>query len=235
MSKSILEKGTKFGRLTVIIFDHEEHHIYKDNPHRNYREYFYKCVCDCGKEIIVSERSLKSGNTKSCGCLNHDKIIERNTKHNLSRTRLYKEYHGMKKRCYNKNARSYKDYGKKGIVMCKQWLDDFVQFYEWALANGYSDGLTIERIDIRQNYCPENCKWIPIGEQAKNTSRNKYYEINGIKHLIGDWCKIYDIPFTCVRHRLERGWDLQKALSTPNGRKKDDLLSENIRCKYSDC
>lgn len=216
--KKLIKKGERFGKLEVLGFDHEIHHVY-ENSKRNYKEYFYNCKCSCGKDVVVSEKSLKSGNTKSCGCLNIEKIVERNTTHNLSNNRLYGIYHGIKKRCYNKNSRSYKDYGARGIKMCDSWLKDFRTFYEWASCSGYKDNLTIERIDINKDYCPENCSWIPLGEQAKNTSRSRYYELDGVKHLLGDWCRIYNIEFTCVRRRLERGWNLKKALTFPNRRK----------------
>ena len=118
--KKLIKKGERFGKLEVLGFDHEIHHVY-ENSKRNYKEYFYNCKCSCGKDVVVSEKSLKSGNTKSCGCLNIEKIVERNTTHNLSNNRLYGIYHGIKKRCYNKNSRSYKDYGARGIKMWKEW------------------------------------------------------------------------------------------------------------------
>lgn len=212
--KKFLQQGEKFGRLTVLRYSHKEL-ISFENTRKNYNKYFYECRCDCGNVGLYEERRLKNGNTKSCGCLNHDKIVARNRKHDLSKTRLYKLYHGIKKRCYNQNCRSYKDYGKRGIGICKEWLDDFTNFYSWAINNGYREDLTIERIDVNKNYCPENCTWITLSEQTKNTTRNVFYEYNGEKHLMGEWAKLYNLPFTCVRRRLDRGWSMEKTLTTP--------------------
>lgn len=212
--KQFLKQGDKFGRLTVIRYSHKELVSFAESR-KNYNKYFYECRCDCGKYGLYDEKSLRNGNTKSCGCLNHDSLVERNKTHNLSKTRLYKIYHGIKKRCYNSNSKSYKNYGARGIGMDKEWLDDFMNFYLWAINNGYADGLTIERIDVNKNYCPENCTWIPVSEQAKNTTRNVFYEYKGEKHILSDWAKIYNLPFTCVRRRLDRGWSIEIALTTP--------------------
>lgn len=211
----MLKIGEKFGRLTVMEFSHKEHKKY-ENSRRNYYKYFYKCLCECGNFVVVESKSLKSGNTKSCGCINHDKIVSRNTKHNLSKTRLYKIFHGMKRRCYNEKCRSYKDYGAKGIKICDEWKNNFIAFYDWAINNGYSENLTIERKDIHQDYCPLNCCWIPKAQQQKNTSRNVLYEYKGQKKLLGELAKENNLPFTCVRKRLERGWSLERTLTTPN-------------------
>lgn len=216
--KTYLGKGSRFGKLTVIGLHHKEH-IIKKNSKNNYYKYFYLCKCDCGKETICEERSLKSGNTKSCGCYNISKIIERNTTHNLSSTRLYKIYHGMKKRCYNHKSKSYKNYGGRGIKICKEWLDSFPKFYEWSLNNGYREDLTIERKDVNGNYEPQNCCWVSVKEQAKNRRRNVFYELNGVRKILPDWAREYNMPFTCVRKRLIRGWSLEKALKTPKLRR----------------
>ena len=121
----------------------------------------------------------------------------------------------MKKRCYNPTCRSYKDYGARGIVIHQEWLDDFRSFYDWAISNGYKDELSIERIDVNKPYEPTNCCWVPVSEQAKNTTRNVFYEYKGEKKILGDWAKEFGLPFTTVRKRLNRGWSLEKALTTP--------------------
>jgi hypothetical protein len=121
----------------------------------------------------------------------------------------------MKKRCYDPRCHSYKDYGQRGIKICDEWLNDFSNFYNWAISNGYQKGLTIERLDVNKNYCPDNCTWIPKGEQNKNTTKNRFYDYNGEKHLMSEWAKLYSLPFTCVRKRLMRGWSMEKTLTTP--------------------
>lgn len=212
--KKYLKNGEKYGRLTVIKYSHRVKHEYKDSR-RNFYTYYYLCKCDCGNVGTFAEDRLKSGNTKSCGCICHEKLLKRNTKHNLSKTHLYRIYHGIKKRCYNKKDSSYGRYGAKGIKMCDEWLSDFINFYNWATSHGYKNTLTIERKDYRGDYTPENCIWIPAEEQARNTSRNVYHEYKGKKKLLGEWAKEYNLPFTCVRKRLVRGWTLDKALNTP--------------------
>lgn len=121
----------------------------------------------------------------------------------------------MKKRCYNPKCRSYKDYGLRGITICDEWLSDFKAFYDWAINNGYKDDLSIERIDVDKPYEPTNCCWVSLEEQAKNTTRNVFFEYKGQKKILGDWAKEYNLPFTTVRKRLGRGWDLERALTTP--------------------
>lgn len=219
--KKYLQKGQRFGRLTVIELSHREH-VVKKNSKGNYYKYFYKCLCDCGKECVANEDSLRGNRRKSCGCLRTENArrslhsINAGKEHNLSKHPLYRTFHGLKKRCYNKNCKSYKDYGGRGITICDEWLNSFKSFYDWAMANGYEKGLSIERIDVNKGYSPENCTWIPFGDQAKNTRRSVFYEYKGEKKILGDWAKQYNLPFTCVRRRIDRGWSLERALNTPN-------------------
>lgn len=136
----------------------------------------YKCKCDCGNITYVSSTNLTtSGNkTKSCGCLQKENRI----KHNKYRTRIYKVYIDMKQRCYNKNNPNYKNYGGRGIKICKEWLNDFNKFYEWAFSNGYDEtkekyDCTIDRIDNDGSYEPNNCRWVDMKIQAMNRRKIK--------------------------------------------------------------
>lgn len=142
----------------------------KSNKHRMMMGMF---LCSCGnkKEIIMS--SVKSGKTKSCGCLRARETGERRKKHNLSKTKLYNVWSHMKSRCYNVNNKAYKDYGERGISTCNEWKDDFIVFYNWAIKNGYKESLTIDRENNDGNYEPDNCRWITRAEQNKN--RRKVY------------------------------------------------------------
>ena len=136
-------------------------------------------------------------------------------KHGYSRTKLYKTYQRIKNRCYRKNFPHYNLYGGRGIKMCDEWLNDFVRFKDWALNNGYEEGLSIDRIDVNGNYEPSNCRWITMFEQASNKRNNIYYTINGMTKTQAEWCRYYNIPKNNVRRRLDIGWDIMKALTTP--------------------
>lgn len=119
----------------------------------------------------------------------------------------------MKERCYNQNRNSYCWYGAKGICVCDEW-DDFENFYDWSMNNGYSDELTIDRIDANGNYCPENCRWSTDREQANNRSTNRIIEYNGESHTLEEWSRITGIASSTIRMRLdEYKWDVEKSLT----------------------
>lgn len=133
--------------------------------------HIFKVQCDCKyktiKEIRLSD--LKSSNpTKSCG--------KCQGKHLLSNTRLYRTWKGMKTRCYNPNNISYVDYGAKGIKLCDEWKDDFYVFYKWATESGYSDDLTIDRIDVDGDYEPDNCQWLTRSKNTIKSNKQRIYK-----------------------------------------------------------
>lgn len=142
----------------------------------------WKCKCDCGNEAIVSTSSLKNERhgTKSCGCL---KIANNGTRtHGLSKTKLYQKYRNMVDRCYKESAEKYSIYGARGIKVCDEWRDKKSgrnNFLTWALNNGYSDGLTLDRIDVNGDYCPENCRWTDSSVQSFN--RRQFKSKTGIR------------------------------------------------------
>lgn len=173
----------------------------------------YLCRCDCGKDHIVQRGHLITGDTKSCGC---DKFGHSNRTHGMSKTKIFKVWQGIKRRCTNEHDECYKKYGAKGIKICPEWEHDFLAFYEWAIAHGYEDGLQIDRIDFRGDYCPENCRWVDLYTQANNKSNVKKYEINGISKSLPEWCREYGVPKSLVYGRVHhRGMDILDALTTP--------------------
>lgn len=196
--------GERFSRLTVIGISHRNER----------RRYFWKCKCDCGNEIIVSSNNLKSGNTKSCGCLNKEKMIARKKTHGMYGTRIYSIWNNMIMRCEDKNIPLYERYGARGITVCDEWKN-FDNFYKWAMENGYSDNLTIDRINYNGNYEPSNCRWAGIITQANNTRRNFYIEYQGETHTLAEWSRIIGFKYDLVKHRLYNGWDFETAIKTP--------------------
>lgn len=157
MGKFIDLKGQKFGKLKVCYLG------CKPNTTKS-KEKFWVCECECGNQVTVSGYLLRSGQTKSCGCITKNRMAKIATetpwkKHGMSSTRLYKIYYAMRDRCYNIHKCNYDKYGGRGITVCQEWLDDFMNFYNWSIENGYSDELSIDRINVDGNYEPSNCRW----------------------------------------------------------------------------
>lgn len=187
--------GNKYGRLTVIrLYD------------RNRGNIKWLCQCDCGKEVVVIGNNLKNGHTNSCGCYKADRNSEVHYSHGGRRTRLYGIWTGMKTRCYDKNCRSYINYGGRGIKLTAEWLGEkgFHNFREWALNNGYSDTLTIDRIDVNGDYCPNNCRWTTTEQQAYNTTASRYITINGVTKTAAEWEKETGIKSGTIRYRIDK-------------------------------
>ena len=154
--------GKRFGRLIVI--ERAENYI---SPQGQARKRWL-CKCDCGNDVIVPASALINGESKSCGCLQKEIAKNTFTQHGKWGSRLHRIWASMKTRCYNRKSRSYKWYGGRGITICDEWMNSFQAFYDWAMANGYRDDLSIDRIDVNGNYEPSNCRWITIIEQQKN-------------------------------------------------------------------
>lgn len=154
--------GKRYGYLTVI--ERVEDREYKGGRKKTQ----YLCLCDCGNTTFATGECLRCGSTKSCGCHRGDPLIRYSMKHGKRHERIYSIYCDMKKRCYNNKCSGYKNYGGKGVTICKEWLDDFNSFYRWSMEHGYDETLTIDRIDSSGNYEPTNCQWIT---RAENTSR----------------------------------------------------------------
>jgi hypothetical protein len=199
--------GERFSSLTVI----KEAESIKPGK---YKIRMIHCKCDCGNETIVRLEYLKSGHTKSCGCASTKELVKHRRTHGLSGTRLYGIWNGMKNRCYNKNRKSFKDYGAKGIRVCDEWLE-FEPFYNWAMKNGYKENLSIERKDSMGNYEPSNCTWIPFEEQAKNKRNTIYLEYKGVKKSLSEWSEILKIKHEILYSRYSFGWTTDRIFEQP--------------------
>lgn len=154
--------GQRFGRLTVVSRAENS----KSNKVR------WLCVCDCGGNTITSRKHLISGASKSCGCYRRE-LGKKKVTHGMKNTRLYRIWSGMKDRTTNPNSKYWNDYGGRGILICDKWLA-FENFMDWAINSGYSEELTIDRVDVNGNYEPSNCRWSTYLEQ-ENNRRNTFY------------------------------------------------------------
>lgn len=210
MSKNQIKDltGQRFGRLRVI----------EQTAERKNRRVVWKCVCDCGNECYIVSRSLISGATKSCGCFMQESRGKSRITHHKSNEKIYLTWQSMRKRCESPNNKNFTDYGGRGIKVCEEWRNDFQAFYDWAMANGYADNLTIDRIDVNGNYEPSNCRWVSRKIQSNNRRNNVYLTYKGETHTISEWGEIKNIKPSVLYQRKRKGWSVEKMLETPIGR-----------------
>lgn len=185
--------------------------------------------CSCGNEREASVYDVRRGHTRSCGCRQAEarrEMAKLNTTHGMTETRLYSIWSCMKTRCLNPNARRYKQYGARGIVVCSEWVNSFEIFREWSLSNGYSDNLDLDREDNDGNYEPGNCRWITTAEQTRNKQDTIYLKF-GEKFI--KTCDLWErkcpdkeaVPYNIFLQRaIAYGWTIKAALEVPktNGR-----------------
>ena len=160
--------GQKFGKLTAL-------YPVADKSHRAR----WHCVCECGNEKDILQQNLSNGHVRSCGCILSESSTERikhynnslgRETHDETKTRLYRIWIGIKTRC--SSGTDYPNYGGRGITICEEWVHSFTAFRNWSINNGYSDSLTIDRIDVNGNYCPENCRWVNMSIQEYNKRKS---------------------------------------------------------------
>uniref|UniRef100_A0A6M3XGN0 Uncharacterized protein n=1 Tax=viral metagenome TaxID=1070528 RepID=A0A6M3XGN0_9ZZZZ len=206
MGKIIDLTGQKFGRLTVLCIGQKGT---KTTPLK------WKCICECGNVKNVSGQSLKNSAIRSCGCLQKEVASKLNCSHHGWGTRLYSIWDKMIQRCTNRKHKHYKNYGGRGIKVHKQWKQ-FKYFKEWAYKNGYTDNLTIDRIDNNGNYEPGNCRFITLKEQQHNKRTNRVIELNGKSQTMKQWADELQINYNVINSRINTlKWDEIKALTTP--------------------
>ena len=197
--------GEKYGRLFVI----EK----ADSLNGHSR---WLCKCDCGNQCIVHTSSLRTGNTTSCGCYKRENAKRLYSTVRQKDKHLYAIWNGIKQRCFNKNNKSYHNYGGRGIKMADSWANDYEVFYNWAISAGYRKGLEIDRIDNNGDYCEENCRFVNRTIQANNKRNVKLYTIGEETKTLPEWCRQYNVEYFLIRQRVYKlGWSLEKALTTP--------------------
>lgn len=193
MPKKLELIGKKFNRWTVLW----KIKIRKPGTH-------WICKCDCGNFGICKGADLKTGNTKSCGCLHKEMASKSNKKHGLYKTKLYRVWHAMKDRCYNHNDKKYTNYGGRGITVCNQWKYNFADFYSWAISNGYKEGLSIDRINNNGNYEPSNCRFADVYTQANNKTTNTFLTYKGESKTLSQWARETGIDNDTIKWRIKR-------------------------------
>lgn len=179
-------------------------------------KYWYVvCECSCGVVSAIRVNELERGNSKSCGCLNKEILIENCTSHGLSNHPFYNIWGAMVQRCCNPKSEAYHIYGGRGITICEEWRNKPESFIKWAIKNGYKKGLHVDRIDNDKGYSPNNCRVVTPQENCMNTSRNHWITYEGETRTIMQWSDKLKIPYSRIRNRLKKGWALKDVLN-PN-------------------
>lgn len=197
--------GLKFNRLLVL----------KRVENNKNGQAMYLCKCDCGKTIITRGNAVQGGHSKSCGCLQKERVSKTFYKHGDSFERLYQIWADMNSRCVNNHYKYWHRYGGRGIKVCDEWKDEYLPFKEWAISNGYKENLTLDRVNNNGNYEPSNCKWVTRKEQANNRYTNRFIEFNGEIKDMKQWSEAIGMGTKTLEYRLDHGWTVEDALTKP--------------------
>jgi len=186
-----------------------------------------QCVCGVVKSYPL--RYLRTGNTKSCGCVRKEKLLASKITHHLSKHPLYKVHQDMVRRCYEPKCKSYKDYGARGIRVCDEWRNDVRVFCAWGDVNGYRKGLELDKKDNNANYSPENCRFVTRAQGNRNTRRVIVVECFGEKKCIAEWVRDSrcSIGEKSLKDRLMSGkWTVESAITTPSFERNSEFAKE---------
>ena len=184
--------GNRYGRLTVVRRSGtRDGHV------------VWECVCDCGNTVDVIGNLLKCGKTQSCGCYKRERTGDAHRTHGQSKSNLHVAWQHMKQRCSNPKNKKYCYYGGRGISVCPEW-EDYEPFKEWAIKNGYKDGLTLDRIDVNGNYEPSNCRWVTWKVQQNNKRNNTIICASGERHTLSAWEDITGICRSTIQKRIKQ-------------------------------
>jgi hypothetical protein len=205
MVASIDISGKKFARWTVLSFHGSVN-----------KKRMWNCICECGTEMKVNGTSLRMGVSKSCGCLSADNVRTRLTKHGMTKHPLFGVWKGMLSRCNNPHAKSFPDYGGRGIKVCDRWLD-FKAFHD-DMIDAYGPGMTIERKDNEEGYSPGNCTWIPKAEQNRNRRSVIFIDTPVGRLSISDAARVAGVSWFAISNRVKKGWSIETILSPARGK-----------------
>lgn len=209
--------GKKFNRLTIL----------KETEPSKYAKTYTRnvlCKCDCGNEKIIDFSSILHGRSSSCGCFGREWSKKNATKHGLcmlSANKKHPDYtvwSKMKSRCLNPKLKDYKHYGGRGIKVCERWnsFENFIADMGWRPSKGFS----IERDDVNGDYCPENCRWIPVRKQNRNTRKTIMIDYKGEVYCLTELCLKLNVDYYMMRHRItDLKMDFEDAIKYPKGKK----------------
>lgn len=198
--------GKSFHKLTAI----EELGF----NNKNQREYLFRC--NCGEEVIRLFKDVSSSKIKSCGCGVVEAVKKSNTTHGMTKTKIYSRYKGMVSRCNYEKHHAYQRYGGRGIKVSNEWLgeDGFEKFYEWAMQNGYSEELSLDRIDNNLGYSPENCRWTDAHTQANNRETSITFKFEGVEKSLMEWANDLELNYDSLWRRIKKyGYTFEDAIT----------------------
>lgn len=204
--------GIRFGRLIVLERSTQD----DKNGHAR-----WICQCECGNMCVKDGYALRIGKTKSCGCLMSEHQMSQKTsgsfafKHGLVYHRIYSIWRGMIDRCERPKNKAYNYYGGRGIRVCDEWRQSVEAFAEWAFQSGYQENLTIDRIDVNGDYCPENCRWATLKEQSRNRRNIRPLTYQGVTRPLWEWAEITGISVTLLSSRMSKGWPAERIFNEP--------------------
>ncbi len=200
MGKKLCLVGQKFKRLTVI----------RESGRTKAGKTKFMCICDCGKEVEVVGSGLVGGNSGSCGCLQKENSaagrIAAVVTHGLSGHPIYRVWIDIRRRCYDPRDTTYHNYGARGIGMCPEWKDDFKPFYDWCMANGWEQGLEVDRYpDNNGDYEPTNCRITTRKKNCNNKRMNVHAEIDGVRKTAAEWAEVTGKNKSIIATRIKKG------------------------------
>jgi len=223
------EIGSKYGRL--IFLEPIEWRLRPMPSHKNPHHYLWgRFKCDCGKIIENWVETVKSGNTKSCGCFMLETVSQIRKTHGLSRHPLHVVWTNMKRRCSAKEgSKFYEPYVRRGIKVCDEWNNDFKTFYDWAMANGYQTGLYLDRENNDLGYNPYNCRFVAPLISGRNIQKIRFATYKGETRCVSEWAEITGIPSRTIRDRIDKGWSTDLALCTPVKKRNQSINNNKIK------